>query len=223
MSKNYRKNGQTFLQRECFFVSCEESFFGQGSAEMSKECTCKVSRLCHFRTCGFFEKKVTRRRWTDTLLPRSLSWVPLLLLWIYGMPMQFYGDSAARSAKRWPPVTLASARPRARSGCRRPYRQEICVSYVKSSCDVISHDLFLCHSSLSSVERLNKKIQFLSKPNQTSTLLLPTCENWVHSKNWFLCKKFVKDFTFGSGCTVATTSRIAAPKRNQAWFFDIPW
>ena len=49
-------------------------------------------------------------------------------------------------------------------------------SYVKSSCDVISRDLFLCDSSLFSVERMNKEIQFLSKPNQTSTLFLPTSE-----------------------------------------------
>ena len=31
----------------------------------------------------------------------------LLLLWIYGMPTQFDDDSAARSAKSWPPVTFA--------------------------------------------------------------------------------------------------------------------
>ena len=77
MLKNHRKNGQKFLQRECFFVSCEESFFSQGSEEMSKECACKVSRLCHFRTWSFF-KKVAQRRWTDILPPRSLSRVPLL-------------------------------------------------------------------------------------------------------------------------------------------------
>ena len=64
----------------------------------------------------------------------------------------------------------------ARSGCRRPYWQEIRVSYIKSSCDVISRDLFLCDSSLFSVERINEKIQFLPKPNQTSTFFLPTCE-----------------------------------------------
>ena len=34
-------------------------------------------------------------------------------------------------------------------------------------------------------------------------------------------KKFVKDFTFGGGCTVATTSRIAAPKAQSSLFFSI--
>ena len=106
----------------------------------------------------------------------------LLLLWIHGMPTRFDGDSAARSAKSWPPVTFAwvmLAWLSARSGCRRPYWQEIRISYVKSSCDVISRDLFLRDSSLFSVECINEKIQFLSKPNQTSTLFLPTCKNWV--------------------------------------------
>ena len=51
------------------------------------------------------------------------------------------------------------------------------VAYIKSSCDVISRDLFLCDSSRFSVERINDKIQFLSKKkNQTSTPFLPICE-----------------------------------------------
>ena len=100
----------------------------------------------------------------------------LLLLWIYGMPTRLDGDSAVCSAKSWPPVTVASAWPRARSECRRPYRQEIRVSCVKSSCDVVFRDFFLCDSSLFSVEHINEKIQFLSKPNETSTLFRPTCE-----------------------------------------------
>ena len=38
-------------------------------------------------------------------------------LCVYVMPTRFDGDSAARSAKSWPPVTLASAWPRAGSEC----------------------------------------------------------------------------------------------------------
>ena len=117
---------------------------------------------------------------------------------------------AAQKVGPWPATFawVVSAWPRARSGCRRPcYWQEVRVSYVKSSFDVISHDLLLCDSSLFSVERINEKVQFLSTPNQISTLFLPTRGKWVHSKNWVLWKKFVKNFTFGSGCmrTVVST------------------
>ena len=45
-----------------------------------------------------------------------------------------------------------------------------------------------------------RKIQFLSKPNKTSTLFFPHLK--TESVRRFLWKKFVKDFTFGSGCTV---------------------
>ena len=92
------------------------------------------------------------------------------------------------------PAWVVSSWPSARSEYRRPCWQDIRVSFVKSS-----RGLFLCNSSLFSVDRIN---QFLSKPNQTSTLFLPTGEKWVHLKSWFLWKNFVKDFTFGNGCTV---------------------
>ena len=178
---------------------------------MSKEYACKVSRPCHFRTQSFFPKEVTQWWWTDMLLPRRLFLAALLKItcccYVFmACPRDSMANSAAHSAKSWPPITLAwvaSARPRDKLGCRRPFRQETRVSHVKSSCDVISRDLFLCDSSLFSVERKNEKLQFPSKPNQTSTLFLPTCEKWVHSKNWLLWTKFVKYFTFGSGCTRA--------------------
>ena len=72
------KVDKSFCRGNFFFVSCGESFFGQGSEEMSREYACKVSRLCHFRTWSFFQKKVSQRWWTDNLLPRSLSLAALL-------------------------------------------------------------------------------------------------------------------------------------------------
>ena len=68
------------------------------------------------------------------------------------MPTRIDGDSAARNAKSWPTVTLTSVWPRAQSGCRRPYWQEICVSYVKglvTSFLVISFYVILLSSLLS--------------------------------------------------------------------------
>ena len=95
------------MQREFFFVSCRESFLGQGSEEMSKEHACKVSRQCHFCTWSFFQKKVTQRWWTDILLPRSISllisrppWNYLLLLCIYGMPTWFDGEFSCSQRKK---------------------------------------------------------------------------------------------------------------------------
>ena len=76
------------------------------------------------------------------------------------MPARSDGDSAARSAKSWPPVTCASAWPRARSGCRRPHWQEIRVSHAKRSCDVISHDLFYVIFLSSLLSAKTKKLSF---------------------------------------------------------------
>ena len=118
------------------------------------------------------------------------------------MPTRFNVDSAACSAKSWPPVTLASAWPHARSGCRRPYRQEIRVSIVKSSCDVLSRDLFLCDSSLFSVELINENFQYFF--NSKSNFNPFSSQMWKMSPFEELVprKKFVNYFTFGSGCTV---------------------
>ena len=175
------KRGQKFLQTEFFYVSCGESVFGQGSGEMSNEYACKVSRLCHFRTWNFFPKEGH-----STMMDRHSSSPKFFLtrpsLESLAVAMDLWhahaitdGDSAARSAKSWPPVTFAwvvSAWSRARSRCRRPYWQEIHMSYVNAlvaSFLVISFYVIL----LSSLLKAHKpKIQFLSKPNQTSTVNL---------------------------------------------------
>ena len=174
-----------------------------------------------FRTWSFFQQKITKRWWTDILLPRSLSLASLFRITcccyaFMSCPYDSMVIQLLAARISWPPVTLASVWPRGRSRCRRPHRQEIRVFYVTSSCDIISRDLFLCDSSLFSVERISENIQLLSKSNQTSTLFPPTCEKWVHSKNWFLRKKFVKNFTFGSGCTV-TAARCLYP----FWEFNV--
>ena len=221
MSKNHRKSGQKFLQteREFFFVSCGDSFFLVRPGQRRN-----VQKIClqSFKTLPFSFLEFLPKEGHSTMMDRHSSspksflgrprppWNHLLLLWIYGMPARFDGNSAARSAKSWPPVTLASPWRRARSGCRRPYQQEVHVSYVKSFCDVISRDLFLCDSPLFSVcwnescccwaHKRKNSVSFKAKSN--FNLFRPTCEKWVHSKNWFLWEKFVKYFTFGSGCTV---------------------
>ena len=126
------------------------------------------------------------------------------MLWIYGMPTRFDGDSAARS-----PQKLATCHFRlSRLGVAPVHDRDVDVHIGRISVFLTSKALvtsFLtisfCVISLSSFERINAKIQFLTKPNQTSTSL-PTCEKWVHSKNWFLWKKFIKYFPFDSGCTV---------------------
>ena len=53
-----QKGDKTFCRGIFFFVSCGESFFGQGSEVMSKEYACKVSRPCHFRTWSFFQRSL---------------------------------------------------------------------------------------------------------------------------------------------------------------------
>ena len=177
MSKDHPKSGQKFFQREFFFVSCRESFFGQGSEEMSKEHACKVSRQCHFCTWSFFRKKVTQRRWTDILLPRSISllisrppWNYLLLLCIYGMPTRFDGEFSCSQRKK-----LATCQSRlCRLGvapCTIGMSTSISAGNPcflrQSSCDVISRNLFLCDSSFFSVERINEKksVSFKTKSN----------------------------------------------------------
>ena len=118
MSKNHRKSRQKFFHREFFFVSCGESFFGQGSKEMSKEYACKVSRLCHFLTWSLCQKKVTQWWWTDLLLPRSLSLVAVLRITccFYGFMACGPRDSMANQLLAAQEVGHLSLSPRARRG-----------------------------------------------------------------------------------------------------------
>ena len=116
----------------------------------------------------FSQKKGTQRWWTDILLTRSLSLAALL--WITRCCYDVWPAHAIRwrfSCSQRKKLAICHFRlgvARARSRCQCPYRWEIRVSYVQSSCDVISRELFLCDSSPFSVERINEKIQFLSKP-----------------------------------------------------------
>ena len=192
------KVGKSFC-RGNFSLYPADNFFSQGSEEMSKEYAWKVSRLCRFCTWSFSQSKITQQWWTDILLPRSLSLAALLRITCccYGfmscprdsMAIQRFSCSQGKklvtchSRLGVAPCTMVMSTSMS-AGIR--------VSHVKSSCDVISRDLFLCDSSLFSLEHINKKIQFLSKPNQSSTLFQPTCEKWIHSKNWFLWKQLAK-------------------------------
>ena len=53
----------------------------------------------------------------------------------------------------WPPVTLASAWPHARSGCRRPHRQEICVFALSCTPTTPAHTVQLGRCKLSIITK----------------------------------------------------------------------
>ena len=154
------EKGTKVFAEGLFLHVLRRTFLGQGSEEMSKEYACnKVWSLCHFCTWSFFfQKKSSQRWWTDILLPRSLSLAALL--WITRCCYDVWLGHAIRwrfSCSQRKKLAICHFRlgvARARSRCWCPSRWEIRVSYVKSSCDVISRDLFLCDSSLFSVERI---------------------------------------------------------------------
>ena len=149
---------------------------------------CPKNMPAKFQGCAFFVPGVfpKRRSLNDDgqtfFFPgRSLSLVALLRItccW-YGF-MACPRDSMAiqlLAAQRLGHLSLSPRRGPAHDrdvGVHTGRKSMILTS--KSSSDVISRDLFLCDSSLFSFERTNEKIQYLSKPNQTSTLFLPTCE-----------------------------------------------
>ena len=169
--KGDKRGTKAFAEGIFSLCPVEDLFLGLGKRR-------NVQRIClqSFKAVPssyvefFFQKKVTQRWWTDILLPQSLSSVALLRSTCCGYgftacPRDSMAIQLLAAQKSWPPVIFAwvvSTWTHARSGCRRPYWQEIRVSYVKSSCDVTSRDLFLCDSSLLSVERISVKIQCLS-------------------------------------------------------------
>ena len=107
--------------------------------------------------------------------------------WIYGM----HGHAirwqfSCSQHKSWPLVTSS----RLVHG-PNVYWQETRVSYVKLLWRHFSRSLSIWFWSLLCWAH-KRKLQLLPKPNQTSTLFPPTCEKWVHSKNWFLWKYLVK-------------------------------
>ena len=129
------------------------------------------------------------------------------------MPTRFDGYSAARSAKRWPPVTVAPAWPApcmigmstfisAGNPCFLIASKALVRSFL-----AISFFVILLSSLLSAY---TKKFSFF----QSQIKLQPFSSHmwkWVHSKNWFLWKQFVKDFTFCSGCTKTSSSCFLLP------------
>ena len=167
------KKGTKVFAEGIFLCVLRRILFWQGQRcqrRNVKEYACKVPRLCHFRTVNFFPNEGHSMMMDRHFSSRSLSW-------IYGMPTRFDGDSAARSEKGGH-LSLSPRRGPVhdRNFVVRIGRKTVFLAYIKSSCDVISRDLFLCDSSRFSVERINDKIQFLSKKNQTSTPFLPICE-----------------------------------------------
>ena len=120
------------------------------------------------------------------------------MLWIYGMPTRFDGDSAARTVAAQKvghrhcrlgvaPCTIYGMSTSITAGNPCFLRQKLLWRHFSRSLSMWLFS-FLCWAH-------ERKNQFLSKSNQTSTLFPPTCEKWLHSKNWFLRKKFVNDFT----------------------------
>ena len=104
LSKNHQKGGRKYLQSEFALCLVQNIVFLaiSGNVNISQECAWKVSKLCHYRSWSFFQKKVVRRWWRDAVHPRSISLAALLrITWccyeFYSMPTWFSGVSAARS------------------------------------------------------------------------------------------------------------------------------
>ena len=81
------------------------------------------------------------------------------------------------------------------------------------SCDVISPDHFVRGFYYSSFRRCGLNFLVLQKDNKILVHNLSIHEKLEQSTNWNLFKKWGKDFTFGSGCTVQVRS---------GWFYFVP-
>ena len=79
---------------------------------------------------------------------------------------------------------------------------ELCDFDVTSSCDVISPDHFVRGFYNSSFRRCRPNFLVLQKEYKILVHNLSICEKLEQSTHWIIQKKWGKDFTFGSDCTV---------------------
>ena len=91
--------------------------------------------------------------------------------------------------------------------CRRDrtspwWSWKVCDIDVTGSCDVISPDHFVRGFYYSSFRRCGLNFFVLQKDNKILVHNLSIHKKLEQSTNWNIFKKWGKDFTFGSGCTV---------------------
>ena len=82
---------------------------------------------------------------------------------------------------------------------------KVCDFDVTGSCDVISSDHFVRGFYYSSFRRCGLNFLVLQKDNKILVHNLSIHEKLEQSTHWNILKKWGKDFTFSSGCTVAQT------------------
>ena len=83
---------------------------------------------------------------------------------------------------------------------------KVCDFDVTGSCDVISPDHFVQGFYYSSFRRCGLNFLVLQKDNKILIHNLSIHEKLEQSTHWNILKKWGKDFTFGSGCTVRHSS-----------------
>ena len=79
---------------------------------------------------------------------------------------------------------------------------KVCDFDVTGSCDVISPDHFVRGFYYSSFRRCGLNFLVLQKDNEILVHNVSIHEKLEQSTHWNILKKWGKDFTFGSGCTV---------------------
>ena len=89
---------------------------------------------------------------------------------------------------------------------------KVCDFDVTGSCDVISPDHFVRGFYYSSFRRCGLNFSVLQKDNKFLVHNLSIHEKLEQSTRWNILKKWGKDFTFGSGCTVGP---VTAWEREQ--------
>ena len=89
---------------------------------------------------------------------------------------------------------------------------KVCDFDVTGSCDVISPDHFVRRFYFSSFRRCGLNLLVLQKDNKILVHNLSIHEKLEQSTHWNILKKWGKDFTFGSGCTVNVKTPVRLTK-----------
>ena len=89
---------------------------------------------------------------------------------------------------------------------------KVCDFDVTGSCDVISPDHFVRGFYNSSFRRCGLNFLVLQKNSKILVHNLSIHEKLEQSTHWNILKKWGKDFTFGSGCTVQAQWPGRVPK-----------
>ena len=84
----------------------------------------------------------------------------------------------------------------------------MCDFDVTSSCDVISPDHFVRGFYNSSFRRCRPNFLVLQKEYKILVHILSTYKKLEQSTHWIIQKKWCKDFTFGSDCTVSPNQPV---------------